>query len=95
VTSLDAIACPGAFPTNDAPVLDLSVIEANLKTGDLRIDVLQGWAADGVKTVEAVDAQGGVVGTASVRQNIYGLDLTNMSGLRDDAGSTKRRRRRR
>lgn len=71
---IGAIKCriaPPYFPSPELPVLDLSQIA--MQQGDVRPTYvrIEGFAADGVASVGAVDEDGAVIDRIPVRGNVY------------------------
>lgn len=77
---LNQLECGTAFPSAGQPILDASVVERSA-AGQLRVLQAQGWAADGVASVEVIDARDLVVAQAEVAQNIYAIDGTALRGV--------------
>jgi hypothetical protein len=67
---------PTSFPTPSTPVLDLSVFESTSHTpGDFHVVAAQGFAADGVASVELVDGKGHLIARRWNADNVYALDV--------------------
>lgn len=70
------ITCPSAeegFPTRKRPVVDASVAEKR-RDGTSFLYSVQGWAADDVKRVVAIDRLGREVASAPVDRNLYAIE---------------------
>jgi len=61
------------LPTPDRPVVDVSIVEATLIEPRLHFAALQGFAADAITQIVAVDKQGDVVGHTDVANNTFKL----------------------
>ena len=90
--ALDLITCDPSFP-GETPLLDASVVTTTAN-GDSYLFRAEGWVADDVSSVDAVDESGATVATAKVQNNVFAIDTpelgTNAVGLvaRDAAGKT-------
>lgn len=76
--TIGLITCSDVFPSAAQPLLDASVASANSQ--GVRVEQVQGVAADGVASVAAVADDGTVVATAVVSKNIYRLDPEALAG---------------
>ena len=76
-----AFTCWNDFPSPAHPLLDESVFGAD--DGEpLHAMVLQGFAADGVAAIEALDSSGAVLDRVPVAANVYSLDAVPRSAVR-------------
>lgn len=73
-------ACGGGFPTPSHPILDQSPIQADGPGGFLVMRI-EGFAADGVKTVAVTDLSGKVVAETAVTQNVYKITAYPPGGV--------------
>lgn len=67
-------------PDSRRPMLDLSPIQAS-GPGGFQVLQIQGFAADGVKTVAVTDASGANVAEAAVKDNVYRLTAYPPAGV--------------
>ena len=97
VTELTIVVCPidPAFPSAEQPLLDLSV--RNTAGGKTYLSRIEGFAADGVASIDLLRADGSTISTILVRDNTYEADTNATSAVtsivaRDDAGNEVARR---
>jgi hypothetical protein len=70
--TLDVIDCDPNFPSEE-PVLDVSVVHTD-SAGNASFYRVEGWASDGVGSVEVEDATGAAIAEVPVQNNIYSID---------------------
>jgi len=75
---LNLITC-GRFPAQER-VLDVSLYSKDLATGVIRWEQVQGWAADNVARVAAVDSGGATIAATNVANNVYVMDPALLEG---------------
>jgi hypothetical protein len=69
----DQIGTPGGIKcwASPHPIMDFTLVEATRADPELRVYQSEGFAADGIDTVELADATGNVIASTKVRHNIF------------------------
>jgi hypothetical protein len=73
-TRIGVSGCPAVFPRRGAPVLNDSVVRSRCPSVSGEYWSIQGFAADGVRTVIALSASGQVIAQTKVVENIFRID---------------------
>jgi hypothetical protein len=80
--SFNLLACPGTFPSDQLPLLDFSVAEKDLASGESRLDSVQGFAADGIATVTVSDNSGRSIAQTGTSDNLYHISRIDGNGMK-------------
>lgn len=61
------------FPSAELPIVDMSTVSASIGAPQLTFERVQGIAADGVATIDGLDASGNTVVSTPVSSNVYAV----------------------